>query len=505
MKKFLLISIYYLIFIKTVFCQTNERTDNDFNKNQFYKSRILTSPNNLQFHEAYINSTKNVLDLLPIYDLWIKKFKESYNIPFAIGKALFNKENINASKYLIIATQANTNLAEAWYYLAIDAQRKGNIKDEIYLSNKAYNLENTSGLYTFQYAYSYYKKNKSVADSLMIEVAYKFNSENFGAKALLILSLKEENIIIKKVYLKQLFEFYKTIPNEDFNVGMNIYYSLLINEKSYQDALDLSLSLIINNDKNRLNWRHFLDVSRKYLLAERLERQNLLDTALVIYNQIKLKDSFSQTYIDSEETLLELKANILSKTNRSDSAYKIILKEYSLKPNDNNFTKLLEYGNLINKDSIQIKSDVKRLRCSNVVIAKDIKGKSYLDSKEVSLSDFRGKVVLLSFWFPSCGPCRKEMPFIEKTLKNINRDSLVYLGINVESKQDNFVLEFIKQNGFSFLPLKDINETKGNLTPYGFPANYLIDKNGQIVFSNFLIDENNQDMLRLMINDLVSY
>ena len=196
MKKFILLSLMICIFNICWAQSLIQKTKNEVIKEDFRK-RILINPDSLSLHENFINSYENIENVISQYDLWILKYKKSHIIPFAIGKALFNKENINASKYLIIATKANSNLAEAWYYLAIDAQRKGNSEDEINFSNKAAISESSSGLYLFQKAYSYYKKNKYTADSLMIEVARKFNLKNFGAKALLTLSLKEENITIK--------------------------------------------------------------------------------------------------------------------------------------------------------------------------------------------------------------------------------------------------------------------------------------------------------------------
>ncbi|HHE04557.1 MAG TPA: TlpA family protein disulfide reductase, partial [candidate division WOR-3 bacterium] len=60
-----------------------------------------------------------------------------------------------------------------------------------------------------------------------------------------------------------------------------------------------------------------------------------------------------------------------------------------------------------------------------------------LSGKEMKLSSFRGKVVELNFWATWCGPCRYEMPSMEKLYKEFKDDGLEILAINLgESAPD---------------------------------------------------------------------
>ena len=60
------------------------------------------------------------------------------------------------------------------------------------------------------------------------------------------------------------------------------------------------------------------------------------------------------------------------------------------------------------------------------------------DSKQVTLSSLRGKVVMLHFTASWCGVCRKEMPFIEKDiwLKHKNNPHFALIGIDLKENRE---------------------------------------------------------------------
>ena len=129
---------------------------------------------------------------------------------------------------------------------------------------------------------------------------------------------------------------------------------------------------------------------------------------------------------------------------------------------------------------------------------------SYLADGKVSMKDYKGKVVLLTFWFPGCGPCRGEFPHFEKVLKNFNGQPVSYLGINIVRDQDAYVVPFVKSSKYSFTPLKDVETNRQNLPVRGAPTNYLIDQDGKIIFKNFMIQNHDaelmlEDMIRLLL------
>jgi len=100
-----------------------------------------------------------------------------------------------------------------------------------------------------------------------------------------------------------------------------------------------------------------------------------------------------------------------------------------------------------------------------------------LKGQEVSLDQFKGKVVMLDFWATWCGPCQMTMPVIEKLEKEYS-GILVVLAINLqESKEE--VAEYVHRQAVTSHVLMDESGSVG--TVYGtdsIPMQFLIDKNG---------------------------
>jgi thiol-disulfide isomerase/thioredoxin len=115
-------------------------------------------------------------------------------------------------------------------------------------------------------------------------------------------------------------------------------------------------------------------------------------------------------------------------------------------------------------------------------------------------------VVLLTFWFPGCGPCRGEFPHFQEVLKKFKGQDIAYVGINVVPGQDPYVLPFMQSSGYSFTPLRDKDQMAQKAYHVrGEPSNYLIDRDGHIIFSDFMIQSPRaQRMLELMIGSLVA-
>lgn len=103
--------------------------------------------------------------------------------------------------------------------------------------------------------------------------------------------------------------------------------------------------------------------------------------------------------------------------------------------------------------------------------------------KQVSMSDFHNKPVMINFWATWCVPCRNEMPEIERVYL-LRRDyGLVVLAINLKESRD-VIEKYLKKNDFSFQILMD---EAGNVSDkfqlFGLPTTYFIDKEGIIQYS----------------------
>ena len=94
-----------------------------------------------------------------------------------------------------------------------------------------------------------------------------------------------------------------------------------------------------------------------------------------------------------------------------------------------------------------------------------------VDGKMVSLSDFKGKVVLVDVWATWCGPCRQQIPYLKKLEEEMHGTDVVFGGVSVdESKDKQKWLDFIKTEGL-----------KGVQLLAGIPRFMVFDKKGNIV------------------------
>jgi len=103
-----------------------------------------------------------------------------------------------------------------------------------------------------------------------------------------------------------------------------------------------------------------------------------------------------------------------------------------------------------------------------------------LDGRKVTLSELRGKVVLLNFWASWCPPCRGEMPLFEKIYERYKNRGFEILAVSTDSSADP-VKKFVKEFGITFPVLLDDGKVSGLYSIQGLPTSFLIDREGRIV------------------------
>ena len=100
--------------------------------------------------------------------------------------------------------------------------------------------------------------------------------------------------------------------------------------------------------------------------------------------------------------------------------------------------------------------------------------------KPVSLSDFKGRVVVIDFWATWCIPCRKAMKFYEKLYREKHKEGLVVLTISIDQREKK-LKNFLEKRPVSFPILHD--PKKSLMKKYGvfkIPTTFIIDRNGKI-------------------------
>ena len=101
-------------------------------------------------------------------------------------------------------------------------------------------------------------------------------------------------------------------------------------------------------------------------------------------------------------------------------------------------------------------------------------------SRTVTLSQLRGKPVLLNFWASWCAPCVEEMPSLVQLQKQLG-DKATVLAVSVDS-DDKAYQQFVHDHNIDLLTVRDPKQISNSLyATFKFPETYVIDKNGKIV------------------------
>ena len=107
-----------------------------------------------------------------------------------------------------------------------------------------------------------------------------------------------------------------------------------------------------------------------------------------------------------------------------------------------------------------------------------------LDGDDLSVEDYRGKVVVLNVYASWCPPCRKEMPLVGELLDSYDPDEVAFLGVNIRDAS--------RENAEAFLRGQDVELTSffdpgsevllrlsDKLGAYSLPSTIVLDREGR--------------------------
>lgn len=105
-----------------------------------------------------------------------------------------------------------------------------------------------------------------------------------------------------------------------------------------------------------------------------------------------------------------------------------------------------------------------------------------LDGRSVSLSDYRGKVVLLNIWATWCPPCVEEMPSMQRLYQTLKDEPFEILAVSVDARGKEAVGPFMQKYKLTFPALLDTEGSIRNLYgATGIPESFIIDQQGILV------------------------
>jgi thiol-disulfide isomerase/thioredoxin len=109
-----------------------------------------------------------------------------------------------------------------------------------------------------------------------------------------------------------------------------------------------------------------------------------------------------------------------------------------------------------------------------------------MSGKPVTVSSYRGQVLLLDVWASWCGPCKEELPMLDDIASRLRHRGVEVLAVSVDQERAN-VVKFLGSRGRWALTIA--HDPKGEiadrLQPDKMPTSYIIDREGIIRYVNY--------------------
>jgi len=332
---------------------------------------------------------------------------------------------------------------------------------------------------SFQYEGSLATEN-TLFDSVT-KRSYKVNYHFIYTQPVTIVSkYLDSTFAANKKYFQKLVSHKKTVPDfaEYTEASLDYYCAALkmvlglqkeVKDSAYYSFID---NLAVENDKclDLPDYRLFLDyyitlkASRAYDKLDSIEKQS------------------PDANFDEELHVMENLKNIKVKEYCIFNAIYRRLDYNGVK----NFDTYYNYFRKNNTDSVYARQ-ISKLYAKKLLLAPGKPAPEFicvdLDSKEVSLSDFKGHYVYIDFWATWCGPCRQELPKYIQLQSDYKGKNIVFVSISLDDNKNswkNVVKENRKEGISLFAGSSDVAKAY-QIT--GIPTFVLIDKEGKIMDS----------------------
>jgi len=104
-----------------------------------------------------------------------------------------------------------------------------------------------------------------------------------------------------------------------------------------------------------------------------------------------------------------------------------------------------------------------------------------LDGNSLTLSDFKGRVIILNFWATWCPPCRREIPDFVELYEKYKDEGLLIIGVNLDRGDSRSVKQFSKEYKINYpIVLGNVNVTQDYGGVRAIPTTFVIDRKGNI-------------------------
>jgi tetratricopeptide (TPR) repeat protein len=422
-------------------------------------------------------------DLEALYEGWARAHPDNAVYEWALAEVA-DKDWTAAEAHLKRAIAIDPSFARPYEDLALVAELRGDNRQRIDYLKKASDMNPTDASYFFYYASAMKAIDPAASIALMQKVADRFPGTERAAQGLYWAAYETEDMTAKLAIYDRLRKAFAPEKFSWSESGMSDLFDVLVGvDPAKARALAADMQARVTAKSEQKNWADLGGYATA--LAESSDLRAKGDGKAAVRRLDGVKTP--RTYMD-QAPLAVARAAALEAAADPAAAYASLVDVAAKTPSDALLRELTRLGAAMKKDAAAVSADLRARREAGATAAPPFTLPDYPDRKNVSLADYKGKVVLINFWYPSCGPCRGEFPTLQRVLDKYKDRGFVILSLNVLPEEHDFVMPYLTKNGFTFRPLETTTEwAEKTYGARGFPTNLLVDAEGRIVYKPGII------------------
>lgn len=419
--------------------------------------------------EKKVASDKVTAELQALYEGWAKEQPGRAAYQYGLGILCLYSDPDRAMGHFEKAVQVDPRCGAAYGMLAICAEVRGQLAQSIGYLRKAVEVEPDEAGHWRSLIGALREVDVDEGVRLGLEMAKRFPDQAASIIGYLAVRQRDER------KSREIYELLREqFPKAAARNLTGLFAIYLKADPGQALALAEQILALAPDDKQ---WPVLVEYARAVRDTDGLIAQGKAADALAALGKLRLPR------FGADPRWLDLaKARALAAAEGDAQAYGHLLEACVKKPTDETLAALFNYGRKLGKDPAAASAEVMARRAAAAVPAVPFTLTDYRTGRAVSLDDYKGRVVLINFWYPMCGPCRGEFPFLQAVLEKYRDRGFEILAINGHAPEDHMVLPLLQGWQLDFLPLKADDAVVKNYKVRGFPANFLCGPDGRVYY-----------------------
>jgi Tfp pilus assembly protein PilF len=367
-----------------------------------FRKAIEIDPTFFDAHQQFVSQTyqqigydkrpEAVAKLRATYGEWVAAQPKNAVLHYFLGT--FEENPDKADVHFIRAVELDPKFAQAYQDLSFHAEMRGdNAQARAFLKKAADSAPDDPG-YAFYYAFSFDETDLAQWKRLSLALVDRFPTHERAAQALYWLGLRAPTETEKLQYLERLKRDFPAAKFSWSASGMEPLFEAYA--KSRPDkAVALAREMTATGPAGDLDrWKALLAIEDALLKARDLVGAKKPGDALAALEALQPPKRASLTQLHLA------KANAEHAMGQPQKAYDRLADLVATEPAPDLHAALFAQAKRMNRPPAQVKSDLQARREKQAKPAEEFELENYLDRSKATLQKYRGKVVLLNFWYP---------------------------------------------------------------------------------------------------------